>query len=353
MKQPLLRIVGLCGLLVVFTVSSSIVQAQPSAALRVDGVTLVDGSGSRFIVKGVNMETWRDRGCSAVTLQQYEKRDEIAERMSSLGINAVRMNYYQAWLYQGDNLSKFLDLAETLVDHGMYVMPSDHTFSSKSLGNRQRIFPMFQSIIEGMRERGLEDHLIFNPYNEPGPVDRWSAWIEAQNDTLDFLRNTAGFKGVVVLDSRAWAADYDIDSYQQVMDHDAELLGGEPNVIFSNHWYPNISILHPRIVSDNANLTPVIFGEIGQMNPGVTPPTPRYVQDLLDYVVEVGIPNSHNGVFLWLWSWCDRNSATREDYLTLTNYGQIYVDHYLSKVKGDEPVVKRENTATPTATATP
>jgi hypothetical protein len=324
-------------------------------------------NGQRFIVEGVNMEFYRDNGCDLVTTGAVPLKDQIAQKFKDTGINAVRLNYSHTWLDDSQqNMTNYLDMIQALAAKGIYTMPTDHDFTGKPLTNRSSAYPIFRSIIEGARARGIEKYLIMNPYNEPGGADSdeisWSAWVTAQNDTLNFLRNTAGFKGIVVLDTRSWAADFDINSMQQVMTYDQGLLGGAKKVVFSNHWYPNIPLSNPQNAANNANNVPVLTGELGQYNE--TPLSPQYVKDVLKNVIDVGIPKGHNGVFAWIWTWCDDNnmtsgwddSANRYDYFNLSPYGQIYVTDFYSKVNGGTggtPGPTNSPTATPTRSPSP
>jgi hypothetical protein len=180
-----------------------------------------------------------------------------------------------------------------------------------------------------------------NPYNEPYGEETWTwaQWVTANKDTLTYLRNTAGFKGVVALDSPSWAGAFDVASFQQVQAHDATLLGGTANVMFSNHWYPNFGLQPPDEAFNNSNVVPLIMGELGQINPGVTDVTPQYPKDVLSHAISIGIPNGFNGAFPWIWNWCDENSMTpsdegnpaNNDYVTLNTYGNSIVTSYYSK----------------------
>lgn len=311
--------------------------------LKVTGTSLTL-NGSRFIVKGVNVEYYRDAGCSYITSGQTSQRTQMASKMKSLGINAVRLNYYQGWMNESpSNVTNFLDMMQVLAQQGIYVMPTDHAYTGESLSGRSSAYPLFKQIIDGARARGIEKYLIMNPYNEPGPQDSWSAWVTANKDTLNYIRNTAGFKGVVVLDTLSWSAAFDANSQLAVRSHDATLLGGTPNVVFSNHWYPNISIDSVNNTINNSGTVPVVIGELGQINPGSSSLTPSYATNVFTNVINTGIPKGHNGVFAWIWNWCDENGMTEDDFVTLNTFGNLVNNNYYKKVSGG---------ATPTVTPT-
>ncbi len=324
--------------------------------LRVQNVTLMTASGSRFIVEGVNVEFYRDNGCSYVTQNTWTQRNEMIAKMKQLGINAVRINYNASWLGQGNNFGQFSELMALFAQHGIYVMPSDHSYTGKALVSYATTsFPLFKKTVEHARVNGYEKYLIMNPYNEPYGEDEntntWPNWISANKETLNYLRNDLAFKGVVVLDTRSWAAAFDIASQKQVQTHDASLMGGVPNVVFSNHWYPNIGLSNVDNTTKGASSVPVLIGELGQYN--ATPDTPQYVRDVFARVIATGIPNGHNGVFPWMWNWCDSNNMTAawDDLVNLSTYGQLIVDHYYSKVSSVS--VPPAPTSAPSSSATP
>lgn len=303
-----------------------------NGGLRVQNTSLVNQNGSRFIVEGVNIELYRDQGCSYITTGQIQSKTAVINKLKSLGVNAVRLNYYRSWLEQGSNINQYLDFAQTLAQNGIYVMPSDHAFTGQSLGGRSSSYPLFNSIVQGAKSRGFIQYLIMNPYNEPGPMG-WSEWVSANKDTVNYLRNTAGFTGPIVLDGPSWAAAFDVSSFQQMVSYDASLRGGTANVLFSNHWYPNIPISNPQNASNSSNQVPVLIGELGQINPGSSGLDPSYVRNVLSNVVNTGIPRGFNGVFAWMWNWCDENSMTNNDFVTVNTYGNIYITDYFQKVQ--------------------
>ncbi len=260
---------------------------------------------------------YRDSGCSYVSNDQYASRTVIAAKMKSLGVNAVRMNYSQSYLSQADNLNKFMDVMQTLAAQSIYSMPSDHTYTGSALTNHRNAYPLMRSIVEQARTRGIEDLLILNPYNEPGPGP-WADWVAANKDTLDFIRKDLKFTGVVVLDGVSWAAAFDAPSFQTLMGYDATLLGGKHNLVFSNHWYPNIDLANPKAANAASNTIPVVIGELGQENPGASSLNPGYVTAVVGDVISNGITRGHNGAFAWIWNWCDTNS--------MTDYGNSYVN---------------------------
>ena len=370
-QLTLKRCACLLAIIVIVVVGRAASSAQAATAgLRVQGVTLVTNDGTRFIVAGANMEMYRDydNGCGYVTDDTYAVRSAMADRIKSVGVNAVRLNYAYRFLNQSGKLSRFLDMAQELTKRGIYVMPSDHTYTGGVLTGASASYPMMKQIVEGMRARGLENYLIMNPYNEPGPDISTSQWVQAQKDVLTYLRNTAGFQGVVVMDGTGWATLLDVNAFQQVMSFDASLRGGTANVAFSMHLYPNIPSL-PNQLWSAAKQVPLVIGELGQENPGASALDPNYVKTVIAGALNTGIPNGHNGLFAWIWAWCDSNSMLQENASgaaftsssALTSHGTLWQSNYYSKLSltpppvptiiAQQPTVTRTNTPRP-ATAT-
>lgn len=347
--------------------------AQRPVGLHTSGVTVVDATGKRLVFAGVNMEMFRDYdgGCGYVTDGQYKLRSVFADRVKALGVNAVRLNYSYRFLNTGDNLTKYLDMATELASRGMYVMPADHTYTGGALTNSSGSFPMMLNIVQGMRARGLEDYLIMGGWNEPGPDISIAAWSRAYQNLLTYLRTTAAYDGLVVIDGTGWSTLLDVDAFKALMAFDAGLRGGTANVIFSHHLYPNITEL-PAKIWDAAGQVPLMIGELGQENPGASPLRPQYVKDIITTYLNAGMANGHNGLFAWILAWCDVNAMIDDDWKTangeasnepytdkspLTSHGVLWRDNYYAKLPGglipppSTPIVQLP-TATPTARAT-
>jgi len=320
-----------------------------SPGLRVQGVTLVRTDGNRFISAGVNMEMYRDyaNGCGWVTDGTWTIRSVMADKLKSLGVNIVRLNYKYRFLQQGDNLSKFLDMAQELAIRGVYVMPSDHSYTGGELLGSSASFPMFLKITQGFRDRGIIDYLVWNPFNEPGgdPAITWDAWLTGQKDALTYLRKTAGFSGVVMLDTKTWALEFDAATLTKLMTFDAGLRGGTPNVVFSFHYYSTNGFAPVDTAFGQADKFPIVTGEVGIYN--ASPVDPGYVKEVIKRWFGVAKDKGHNGLFPFQWAWCDDNGMLQDDWTDangqpssqpysersqLTAHGIIWRDLYFSKL---------------------
>lgn len=331
------------GMMILFLGGAMPVNA--AGQLHISGSNWVDASGNRFVAKGVNIEAYRDLGCGYISDNGYAQRTAMASALKNYGVNAVRLTYSAQNL--SSSLNNYLDIMQAFTSQGIYVMPSDFALDNDLTKRNNGIsYPMFKKIINGARQRGIDSYLIMNPFNEPANIS-WDNWVTINKEILSVLRapDTAasytGYTGIVMFDTPNWASDTDSSTgyskYKAIVDYDAGLLGGKANVGFSNHYYPNhpYGQGHLDAAIKAASTYAVIVGELGQINPGVTGIEPNFVISSLNTEVSSGIPAGHNGIFGWMWVWCDENNMTlSESNFTTVNpeYGQLYKDYYWSKL---------------------
>jgi endoglucanase len=319
------------GVTITPTVSSG-AATTGAGLLSISGTSLVTSTGSRFIIKGVNLEYFRDQGGSSISTAEVPIASQMIARMKSIGINAVRLDYTPAFVDQGTHMADYLAMMKLLASNGMYVMPCDHSYTGKPIANyTSTSFPDFKKIIDYATQEGITDYLVMNPYNEPYNNDDEQDWITANEATLQYFRTTLGFKGVVVLDTAGYATSDNTSTFQTLMSYDASLRGGKSNIVFSNHWYPDYTY-QPTLTL--AKHYPLVIGEIGQTltgSPGGA--NPAFVTQVFQGLMSTGIPNGHNGAFPWIWWWTDGNQMT-DDGLTLNTYGQLLVTDFYSKASG-------------------
>jgi len=298
-------------------------------ALTLSGTALMQGS-TRFVFKGVNLEYFRDPGGASISNSEVPIASQIVAKMKAAGINAVRLDYSPGFVNQGSNMANYEAMMKLLATNGIYVMPCDHSYTGKDIsGYTTTSFPDFKTIIDYAAQQGITNYLIMNPYNEPYSSDNASSWNAANEATLQYFRSTLGFKGVVVLDTTAWATTDNTSSFQTLTSYDASLLGGKANVIFSNHLYPNYNYQTPINL---AKQYPMVFGEVGNTLSGsYSSSGASYVNTVFQSLISTGIPNGHNGAFPWVWWWTDGNQMTN-DGLTLNTFGQQIVTNYYNKV---------------------
>lgn len=317
--------------------------------LKVNGVSLaevVGNTGKRFVASGLNVEMFRDLGCAYASDNIYAVRTAIAKKIKGYGVNIVRLNYTYKNLTAA-RLTKFLDMAQEFAINGIYVMISDHQLTGKSvsqLGTASH--PMFKNIIEGFRARNIYDWLVVNPWNEPGPDETLKQWTDAQKVTMQFLRGQCAYQGVIVLDGLGWATSLDVANFKTLMTFDATLTTDkQPNLMLSHHLYPNIPDLPAKIWAA-ANQIPLTIGELGRINPGASGLDEGYVKTVIADALKTGIPKGHNGLFAWMYAWCDENGMLTEnwndangqprnvgydDKSALNSYGELWRQNYFTK----------------------
>jgi hypothetical protein len=342
----------------------------PDSALHVDDNVIRRSDGSRFVVKGANIfglphygypnPTTVDQGLRFETDQTYQQRTQIAAKMQSLGLNAVRLQVgsdtYNRQLYMSKTqyVQRIYDIVQAFKARGIYTMISDHDYTgstTKLSSNYRDSFELFQAIINKVGPK--EPYLIFNPFNEPSNNNDWAAWRTPNRETLRWLRQTAGFDGVVMLDTTGWSWNFSPTEAQSMMDYDGTLhADGDSNIVFSIHRYPNNNTSwtgdertsYINNVLQYADRYPLLAGEHGwslggvgwdssQPDGGSAWKRTTWLSQLLDYIVGTAVPNGWNGVFGWAWHW-DFNSMTDGDRLTWNEHGQIFYDHYYSKLLG-------------------
>ena len=296
-------------------------------ALSLNGVKVMKGN-TRFIFKGVNLEYYRDPNNQGFMSSEVPLASQIVAKMKSIGINAVRLDYRPSYVDNGNNMANYLAMLKLLATNGIYVLPSDHSYTNGTIsGYTTTSFPDFKTIIDYAKQQGLTNYVIMNPYNESNGSE--SSWISAYKATLQYFRTTLGYKGIVVIDTNGWAISDNTSSFQTIMSYDASLLGGKSNIIFSNHEYPGYDYQTPMSLSKTY---PLLFGELGNnVSGGYSSSGEVYVNQMLAAEISTGIPNGNNGVFPWIWWWTDGNQMT-DNGLTLNSVGQAMVTNYYSKV---------------------
>ena len=303
-------------------------------ALSTNLTRIMQGS-SQFVIKGVNIESYRDSNDGGLNARQWAEFPSLVSKFTSLGINAVRMCYSPGFVNSGSNFANYCSMMSQFASVGIYFMPCDISYTGYAItGYTTKSYPTFQAIINYCRSNGILNYLIMNPYNEPwGNVAAdENAWVAANEATVNFFRTTCGFGGLVVLDTTDWATTNVASSMDSLLGYDASLLGGKANICFSNHWYYNQGTTnYLRMLGTTCKTYPYLVGEAGPAYPGKTTTDEGWYTTLMDYIVSTGNPNGNNGFFPWIWWWTDNNEMTN-DGLNLNAVGNDVVSHYYSKV---------------------
>jgi len=338
-------------------------QAAPLPPLRMNGVLFNRDDGSRFVIAGINIEAYRDYagGCGWASDGAWSVRVNFAQRLKSYNVNIVRLNYSYRFLQTAQNFNRYMDMAEAFANEQIYVMPSDHTYTGNVLTSASASYPMMKQIWDNANARGIGNYIVMNPWNEPGPDITVNAWKTAQQGVLTYLRQTAGFNGIVVLDGTSWATLLDVTAFKAVQAFDAGLRGGSPNVAFSHHLYPNITGL-PSQIWGAADEVPLVVGELGQENPGASSLQPSYVTGVISGFFSTGRAAGHNGLFAWIWNWCDTNKMLNDwgdpsvpytNASSLSSHGTLWKTNYYDLLPSTGTGPTNTPTNTPTRTLTP
>ncbi len=295
--------------------------------LTLNGTSLMQGS-TRFIFKGVNLEYFRDSGGASISTSEVSMASQLVAKMKAAGINAVRLDYKPVFVDQGSNMASYEAMMKLLATNGIYVLPSDHTYTNGTIsGYTTTSFPDFKTILNYASQQGIMNYIVMNPYNESKGTE--ASWISAYEATLQYFRSTLGYKGVVAIDTNSWATTDNTSSFKTIQSYDASLMGGKANVMFSNHLYPGYDYQTNMSLSKTY---PMMFGELGNtISGGYSSSGENYVNQVFSAEISSGIPNGNNGIFPWIWWWTDGNQMT-DDGLTLNSVGQQTVTNYYNKV---------------------
>jgi hypothetical protein len=195
-------------------------------------------------------------------------------------------------------------------------------------------FPMITDVREALGDRA---GVIYNPFNEPSNNRRaWAEWRTPTQETIRFFREDLAYSGVLVIDTTGWSWAFDPDEATALLEFDASLTGGSPNILISTHRYPkndgSVTSFDGAEREEYVEETlrhvgafPIVAGEHGWYL--AAPPQPLWLEQLLDYLVATSVPEGHNGVFAWVWNW-SFNALVDADLETLTDHGVIFEEHY-------------------------
>jgi hypothetical protein len=327
--------------------------APDEELLHVEGNLLRDGAGRRVVVVGSNIylipfygwpdEHTPDRSLVTATDRAFAERERVFARMRELYVNFIRVplgyRVYESELYasRAAILERIVAIADSAEAAGLHVMFEWHDFSGSTArfsSDYAQAFPMITDVREALGDRA---GVIYNPFNEPSNDRRaWAEWQTPTRATIRFFREDLGYAGVLVIDTTGWSWAFDPDEVASLLDFDATLAGGSPNLLISTHRYPkndgSVTSFDGAEREEYVEETlrhvgtfPIVAGEHGWYL--AAPPQPLWLEQLLDYLVATSVPEGHNGVFAWVWNW-SFNALVDADLETLTEHGTIFREHY-------------------------
>jgi hypothetical protein len=320
------------------------------AAPYVEGNLLKHGNGSRYVMKGASVhfvEQYNDATQQKYTLADWNNRDAILLKMRAMGMNTIRIplthTVYDsaqirskaAWL---DRLAGIVDTAEAYDMNVVFSWWDGDTDAANWPNTYTTLFPMLTDLVGRL---GNRPRVMYEPWNEPNHVT-WAQWQNPTRQTIAKLRSL-GYTGVIIVDTINWSWSFDPAEAQAVLDFDAGLRGGAPNILVSNHRYANTSTCFCGAelsawqgeIGSQLGRFPIAGLEYGYFN-NPYGPTPLWNQQFLQYAAQTATPAGLNGAMAFIWDWVDQNTMVTADgeRTNLTQWGGIYRDSFLAFVGG-------------------
>jgi hypothetical protein len=203
-------------------------------------------NGTRLQLKGLNVWGLRDSITTSFGDAQYSGRAQVARTIKSWGANLVRFRVL-ADEYTPAQLQRIKDWRDAVVGQGMYFMVCswdalDGAHSDAGwAGNGWRVHQMFKDIHTAL---GDDPMVIYEVTNEPNNVT-WDAWQANMESSVQYFRETIGYRGLLVIDPIWWANSgtggqgYSDARYSALEAYDAARLGGPHQLAFAKHDYAN------------------------------------------------------------------------------------------------------------------
>jgi hypothetical protein len=259
--------------------------------------------------------------------------------MREQGFNTVRIpltwqtSVMRAYGYEPEQYARKVEKLVREADKlGLHVILC--WFDSTSMGadllhHYRDAFPAFSEVYDRVRD---VPGVLLEPFNEPNDME-WSSWSTIMGGTVDFLRKKLKYRGVLVVDTINYSWAFSPGPVSALQTQDRQALESDPQLLFANHRYANERTCFCGADKDQwekdvgvfARQFPLLGGEYGNFNDGMGP-TPRWVDEILDYLVGTSVPNGLNGVLAFLWHWNDQNTMTTDDGRTLTPFGTQVVN---------------------------
>jgi Cellulase (glycosyl hydrolase family 5) len=214
------------------------------------------GGAGRLALHGVAVWGIEDFITTSFGVEQHENRDAIAATIAAWGGNVIRLRVladeyiYLSYMQSDANYLQWIkDWVAAAEAHGLYVqicwwdsLDSQHGTNDANWATAYgTAFPMMTDVHNALKlADGSDDPAVFyEPFNEPNNVS-WDQWLTAMEATVSEFRSTAGYQGLLVLDTTTWSHDYSDTYMGQIEAYDAGLTAsGRANLAFARHDYCN------------------------------------------------------------------------------------------------------------------
>jgi hypothetical protein len=331
--------------------------APASGQLYVDGNLLKNANGSRFVLKAASvnfLEEYDDSYMDQTAAVDWQYHDQILSKMQSMGINSIRVPMDSDMYINSEIRSqaawqqRYRDIVAAATAHGIRVFfvwfdPLSERANFPS--EYQNAAPAMKALVDAV---GVNNPMVeYEPWNEPNNIDN-AQWLQVEKMTVAYWRVILGYTGPLYIDTAGWSWNFDPAQAQTLMNYDASLRKGKPNLVFANHQYANGSPTFAgtnqtnwnKTILANVNKFPIVGTEYGNANNSA----PQYTWDaqFLTYVAKVAVPLGFNGATAFTWDWVDGNTMvtadgngkSASDVTTLNQWGNAFQTDFLNNVSG-------------------
>jgi uncharacterized repeat protein (TIGR01451 family) len=234
------------------TVAPQVIPATGGAGAHL--VTV--GSTNRLELHGVVVWGIQDFITGSFANDQHTNRDAIAANIAASGGNVIRLRvladeYIHLTLMGSDAnyLQWIKDWVASAEAQNLYVqicwwdsLDSQNEKNDANWASQYAYaFPMMADVHDALKLAGGSDdpRVFYEPFNEPNNVS-WDQWLPAMKAAVSQFRTTAGYQGMLIIDTTTWSHDYSDQYMGELEAYDATLTSaGQPNIVFARHDYTN------------------------------------------------------------------------------------------------------------------
>lgn len=338
------------------------VSGSTPASLRIGSST-----GSRLQLKGVTVWGLPDHisinngSGTQHWLREYNNRAAIAAQVKAWGGNVVRLrvlagdyndapNANTASLTKAQYVQHVKDWRDAVEAQGLYLqvtgwdaLDGDHANGAWP-GTASDYDQMFADIYAAL---GNDERVIYEPTNEPNNVT-FAQWNTNMRHTIQYFRETIGYKGLLVIDPIWWANSgsggqgYDDTQYSDLETYDAARtgMGSKHQLAFAKHDYAQSYAGKVwngsswSSASGGSQINHLIFeSEFGNYNGSPSTVDNQWSIDASDFFRQrFASQETYVGAEAFLWGpWTDANSITGTDDVTpVAPWGTTVRDHFLN-----------------------
>jgi hypothetical protein len=311
--------------------------------LVVDGNLLKLG-GRRFVASGSNVWVQEDGWKEAVD-GLWRHRESMYDRMASLGLNAVRLNFRASV-----DPARVQDHVLSATARGLRTFLCLHDTTGRTgpaLLEKRDTGLRTLAALHALPGVGDNPLVYLEPWNEPGPGSS-AEWRALMEPTVRRLRGL-GYRRPLVLDTPSWSWSFSPSDADTLMALDSALLGRPAQLVFANHRYPrpragartsydaDDRATHDADVLRHAARYPILATEHGWNVDDPPQDCERWLRELLRHLLRNAIPLGHNGVLGWMWFW-DPNGQTAgyadpAALTALSAYGRLWDEEYYGPLR--------------------